>query len=727
MTTPAPATQDTAAVQTPRRGRRARTDVAIVMAVVSIVSVLIVGIFNLVTARDFLTTTVERQLVSVGEARMDRLERGIESIGGIVVSVAYGTGTAQALEDLNAGYWEIDEPLSDAQVEELRALYAAELAEIVPPEYEAPPIDEVFPESIGAQYLQYHYLVENPFPFGERSRLDDAGDGSSYSEAHAVHHPIMRSMASALRLGDVLLIDAETSSVVYSVDKHSDLGTNLVSGPYRDSALAEAVIERLQTAAADEAVLVDFEAYGPAGFVPTSFMAAAIRDEGRVTGAVAVEIPNELLVNVITANQDWAGTGLGETGEVYIVGEDGLMRTDSRLWLEDPESYLEMVGEAGYDVEIQRAVEGFGTTVLIQPVSTEAAAAALTGDTFVGTTTNYLDQGTLTVAGPLDIKGLKWVAISEVTTSEAHAPLRRHIITLLILLVILVPVVIAAAIVLARRILRPIGPIVTAADDVRQGDLDVLVDVHTRDEFGDLSTKFNGVVATLRKQAADLEHAEVQTTELLQAVMPPRLVDQYQSGDQDIAEALSNATLVVVSVEEPEVAQAAEREAIADHTVAVSTGIATLAKRHGLEQVVSSATRYIAVAGLNAEDDEAGKAVAFAFAVRDWLNEAGSNAGIVIAASIGLASGDVVTGVVGTERVAFNVWGNPRRRAETLATVAGRDEILVDPAVASHVGDEWAVDPVIGLVGLDGAQIDGWRVVGRRRDVSALENLADTD
>ena len=725
MTTPTPATQETAQDQKQRRGRRARTDVAIAMAAVSIVSVLIAGIFNLVTARDFINTTVEQQLVSVGESRMDRLERGIESIGDIAVTMAYSTGAAQALEDLAAGYQAIDEPLSDAQVEELRAAYVAGLAEIVPPGYEAPSLDEVFPKSPAAQYLQYYYLVRNPFE--DRSELDDAGDGSAYSEAHAVHHPTLRSMASAMRLGDLLLIDAETSTVVYSVDKHAELGTSLVDGPYRDSALAEAVIERLQTAGAGEAVLVDFEAYGPAGFAPTSFMAAAIRDKGRVTGALAIEIPNELLVDLTTAGRDWVGTGLGKTGEVYIVGEDGLMRSDSRVWLEDPDRYLELVGDAGYDPEIQRAVEAFGTTVLIQPVNTDAAAAALAGDVFVGTTSNYLDQGTLTVARALDIKGLQWVGIAEVSTSEAYRPLRQHIITLLILLVILVPIVIVLATVIARRILRPIGPIVTAADGVRQGNLDVALEVHTKDEFGDLSNKFNDVVATLRQQATDLEHAEAETTELLQAVMPPRLVEQYQRGDRDIAEALSNATLVVVSVEEPEVAQAGEREAIADHTVAVSTGIATLAKRHGLEQVASSATQYIAVAGLDDEDDEAGKAVAFAVAVRGWLNEAGSNAGVLMATSIGLASGDVVTGVVGTERMSFNVWGNPRRRAETLATVAGASEILVDPTVASHVGDEWAVDPALGLVGLDGAPFEAWRVVGRRRDVSPLESLTDTD
>lgn len=725
MTAPPPTPLENSADGRPPRGRRARTEVAVVMAVVAIVSVLVVGIYNLVTARDFLNSTVEAQLVSVGESRMERLERGVASIGDVVVTIANGRGVARALEDLNAGYVALDAPPTADELAALEAVYQGGIAEIVPPGYEVPPLEAIFPESERAQYLQYHYLAANPFEV--RSELDDAGDGSDYSAAHAIHHPTLRSMSRALGLGDMLLIDAETSTVVYSVDKNSEFGTNLAAGPYLDSALAEAVVEQLQTAAADEAVVVDFEPYAPAGLAPTSFMAAAIRDRGRVTGAVAVEIPNELLVDLTTAGKDWQGTGLGDTGEVYIVGEDSIMRTDSRLWLEDPDEYLELIADAGYDPEVAKALDAFGTTVLIQPVRTEAVAAALAGDTYVDASTNYLEQDTLTVAGPLDIKGVQWVGVAEVATAEAYAPLRRHLITLGLMLLILIPIVIVLAFVIARKLLRPIGPTVDAADQVRQGDLDVTLVIPSHDEFGDLANKFNGVVATLKRQATDLEQAEVETTELLQAVMPPRLAKQFQSGDRDISEALSNATLIVISVAEPDAARASEREAIADHTVAVSSGIASLAERHGLEQIVSSATEYIAVAGLDAEEDEAGKAVEFAVAVRDWLDQAGSGVGVVIATRIGLAAGDVVTGVVGTERVAFNVWGNPRRRATTLAAVAGRSEILVDPTVASHIGSEWAVDPALGLVGLDGAAIDGWRVVGRKSDAGTVPNLSDDE
>ena len=34
-------------------------------------------------------------------------------------------------------------------------------------------------------YLQYHYIVDNPHPPARRKLVDDAGDGSAYSEVHA--------------------------------------------------------------------------------------------------------------------------------------------------------------------------------------------------------------------------------------------------------------------------------------------------------------------------------------------------------------------------------------------------------------------------------------------------------------------------------------------------------------------------------------------------------------
>ena len=707
----------------PARGRRARTDVAVIMVLATLVSVLLIGAFNFVEARGLLNLAVESQLLEQAESRATRLTSGLNELKDLAATAAEGTGTLEAVTDFSSGYEALDRTLTDAEVAELRAGYEAGIAAATPPGFEAPTVDELFPISDQAQYLQWEYIAQNPFEV--RSDLVDPEDGTQYSEAHAEHHPRLRDISASLRVGDLLLIDAATSTVVYSVDKNIDFATNLASGPHRDSALATAVLDRLRSAAAGEAVLVDFEPYAPAGNIPVLFLAVGIRDEGRVVGALAIEVPNEALTELTTAGQDWEGTGLGETGEVYIVGDDLLMRSESRLWLEDPQGYLEAVAEAGYDPEIAEAVEAFGTTVLIQPADTEPVQAAQAGDLFTGRSGNYLEQGTLTVAGELDIDELNWVVVADVTTDEAAAPLRRHTRNLIILAAILIPLVVALAFLIARRILRPIDPITTAADQVRDGDIDVELSIPGRDEYADLAAKFDGVLQALRQQRSDLQRTEAETTDLLLAVLPRRLVEQYQRGERDLGEAVRDATMIAVRIVEPGVTVPTEQEDVAEHTAAISTGLIALAEQTGVEHLGSTATEGLYAAGLTSEGEEAARAVDFAAAARAWIDEAAEAAGLVVTAHFGVAAGDVFVGVVGTERLTFNVWGSPRRQAATLAAIATAGQILVDPGVASQISDEWAVEPVPELVDLAGKRLQGWHVVGRRADVEAAEEALE--
>ena len=44
-----------------------------------------------------------------------------------------------------------------------------------------PNINDYLPVGPAAYYLQYHYIVANPYPPERRKLLDDAGDGSAYS------------------------------------------------------------------------------------------------------------------------------------------------------------------------------------------------------------------------------------------------------------------------------------------------------------------------------------------------------------------------------------------------------------------------------------------------------------------------------------------------------------------------------------------------------------------
>ena len=86
--------------------------------------------------------------------------------------------------------------------------------------------------------LKKLYIKDNPNKTGEKHKLDDAKDGSLWSQAHAHHHPWMREFVDLRGYYDVLLI-SKGGDVVYTVFKEADFAPNLMTGPWKDSGLGQ--------------------------------------------------------------------------------------------------------------------------------------------------------------------------------------------------------------------------------------------------------------------------------------------------------------------------------------------------------------------------------------------------------------------------------------------------------------------------------------------------------
>ncbi len=120
---------------------------------------------------------------------------------------------------------------------------------------------------------------------------------------------------------DFFVIDMN-GIVVHSQAQEADYKTNLLNGPYKDSGLARA----FDKASRGETVLTDFSPYAPSNGEPAAFLAAPILYAGQQRGVVALQISMEKLQDIMDER-----TGLGKTGETYLVGSDKLMRSDSFL------------------------------------------------------------------------------------------------------------------------------------------------------------------------------------------------------------------------------------------------------------------------------------------------------------------------------------------------------------------------------------------------------------
>lgn len=97
-------------------------------------------------------------------------------------------------------------------------------------------VSRLLPTSNAQKYLQANYTA--PFADPEKAiRVDDARDGSAWSAANARFNDYFREIVQRFQFEDALLLDA-VGNVVYTAYKGIDLGTNILTGPYRQSCCA---------------------------------------------------------------------------------------------------------------------------------------------------------------------------------------------------------------------------------------------------------------------------------------------------------------------------------------------------------------------------------------------------------------------------------------------------------------------------------------------------------
>ena len=217
-------------------------------------------------------------------------------------------------------------------------------------------------------------------------------------EYEAVYYkidPFYRKHLDVHAYKDIYLISRESGLVMYTADRGKDLGTDLDSAPYRDSGLAILFKNILKKKKVD---MADFTLYAPIG-KPSAFIGAPVFDEGgEIVAVIALQIGTERINLIMKEN-----TGMGKTGETYLVGQDLLMRSDSRF-----ES---------------------GSTILKKRIDTKATRDLLIhkGDTRIIRNNN--GEKVLSCYSHAELNetlgtDFEWGILSEITEAEAFAPVR---------------------------------------------------------------------------------------------------------------------------------------------------------------------------------------------------------------------------------------------------------------------------------------------------------------
>lgn len=218
-------------------------------------------------------------------------------------------------------------------------------------------------------------------------------NGPQWQALSATHTPWLQKYKDQFGYDDVLLI-SQDGYVIYSLLQEADLGQDVKGGALKDSPLGKCF-----KAALNAPAFQDFEPYSPSGNRPVAFVGAPIKQAEQTLGIVAFQLP---LTRISQLMQD--RTGMGKTGETYLVGPDKLMRSDSFL---DP---------------VNRSVNASFARPETGRVDTEASQQALSGKTGTRIIRDYNGNYVLSAFAPLNVNGLHWAIIAEMDVEEAFSP-----------------------------------------------------------------------------------------------------------------------------------------------------------------------------------------------------------------------------------------------------------------------------------------------------------------
>ena len=150
---------------------------------------------------------------------------------------------------------------------------------------------------------------------------------ATYDKIHSIAQAYFIRRFKAYGWWDMFLIDTQ-GNVVFSLNKDIDFATNLRTGPWRDTGLARAVMPLLHDAIPKQLGFADYSLYTPSNMQASSFIAMPVFDEEKqqFLGVIATQL-HAAMLNEFMLDK----TGMGETGEVIVVGKNHWLLTDSRF------------------------------------------------------------------------------------------------------------------------------------------------------------------------------------------------------------------------------------------------------------------------------------------------------------------------------------------------------------------------------------------------------------
>jgi len=194
-----------------------------------------------------------------------------------------------------------------------------------------------------------------------------------------------------------------------------------------------------------------------------------------------------------------------------------------------------------------------------------------------------------------------------------------------------------------------------------------------------------------KKFIADLEREKRRSEVLLLNILPQKIVDRIRNGEKVIADRILEATILFCDlVGFTTLSQELPADRLIDFLSDIFSTFDRLAAEHEVEKIKTIGDAYMVVAGIpEVQSDHAVRIATLSLRMIQAVDAIAKAIDLKLRARIGIHTGPVVAGVIGTHKFAYDVWGDTVNTASRMESHSLPGRVQVSAATRLALGDRF--------------------------------------
>ena len=193
----------------------------------------------------------------------------------------------------------------------------------------------------------------------------------------------------------------------------------------------------------------------------------------------------------------------------------------------------------------------------------------------------------------------------------------------------------------------------------------------------------------------DLEKEKRRSETLLLNILPQSIVQRMREGETAIADRVKEATILFCDlVGFTALSQELSADQVIDFLSQIFSTFDQLVAAEGVEKIKTIGDSYMVASGIpQVQADHAYRIARLSLRMMAAVSDIAEKTGLNLKARIGINSGSVVAGVIGTHKFVYDVWGDTVNTASRMESHSQTGRIQVSAVTRYLLGDSFQFEP----------------------------------